>query len=412
VIGVLLSSILSSVGLQAQTTIEEHWSPYQYPREIPAGVNVHIVQKGDTLWGIAATYLGDPLLWPSIYQANGYINDPDLIYPGDPILLDVGVIVTDETVSEDLAQQDGEGTDVFAELDEFADGSGQGEGADGSADGDVVSDRSETTFFDEAGSEFVILPAGDRSDLECSTYLYDAESESDVLPFNLKIAGGEIDIVENFATDNIVYLNQGAEQGVAAGEEYSIRRVLYPVYHPETRKSWLSSKNVFLGFAIDQVGRLRVIAVQDDTSTALIIDSCSEARVGDFLTPYEQEPIPLITERPVADRLQTYSAFQEFDTEGSGLIVLTEDQVTRVATGATVGVDLGFESNVAPGDLFIIFRDNPADSEETSLPKLYLGHGVALRTDATSSVVKIIDAFSEIRIGDRVVSYYSARNAP
>ena len=44
----------------------------------------YTVQRGDTLWDIAAlpTIYRNPWLWPLLYQANqGHINDPDLIYP-------------------------------------------------------------------------------------------------------------------------------------------------------------------------------------------------------------------------------------------------------------------------------------------------------------------------------------------
>ena len=75
--------------LAAQTNVEEHWSGYDYPKQIPAGVNFHVVTDGDTLWALAAQYLKNPLLWPQIYQANDYIKDPNLIYPGDPIVLTV-----------------------------------------------------------------------------------------------------------------------------------------------------------------------------------------------------------------------------------------------------------------------------------------------------------------------------------
>jgi len=45
---------------------------------------LHIVVKGDTLWDIAARYLGDPFLFPELAKLSR-INDPDLIYPGDLI---------------------------------------------------------------------------------------------------------------------------------------------------------------------------------------------------------------------------------------------------------------------------------------------------------------------------------------
>lgn len=45
------------------------------------------VQKGDTLWDISLANLRDPFLWPKLWQANQRIKNPDLIFPGNRILI-------------------------------------------------------------------------------------------------------------------------------------------------------------------------------------------------------------------------------------------------------------------------------------------------------------------------------------
>jgi LysM repeat protein len=54
---------------------------------VNAGPAKHIVQKGDTLWGICEKYYGNPNLWPKLWQMNPFVTNPHLLNPGDIITL-------------------------------------------------------------------------------------------------------------------------------------------------------------------------------------------------------------------------------------------------------------------------------------------------------------------------------------
>ncbi|MDQ8165631.1 MAG: LysM peptidoglycan-binding domain-containing protein [Gemmatimonadota bacterium] len=70
----------------------------QAPVERPA---THTVKKGDTLWDLAATYLGDAYQWPQIYQLNKeLIKDPHWIYPDQVFRLPGGSATAPSSLPE------------------------------------------------------------------------------------------------------------------------------------------------------------------------------------------------------------------------------------------------------------------------------------------------------------------------
>ncbi len=73
-LGLLLLSMLAAPAFADRLVIAH--VPHRY-----------VVVQGDTLWGIASHFFRDPWRWPGIWNRNHQIRNPDLIYPGDVIVL-------------------------------------------------------------------------------------------------------------------------------------------------------------------------------------------------------------------------------------------------------------------------------------------------------------------------------------
>jgi hypothetical protein len=57
----------------------------------PGGLpELHVVQKGDTLWSLCSKYFGDPWRWPRLWASNPIITNPHWIFPGDVIRIGEG----------------------------------------------------------------------------------------------------------------------------------------------------------------------------------------------------------------------------------------------------------------------------------------------------------------------------------
>lgn len=299
-------------GVTAKTgpaTITPHWSKYKYPDSVPEGAPYHIVEKGDTLWDLSRAYLGNPYLWPQIWDQNRYITDAHWIYPGDPLLLPQVALVSPQ------AGQPGEEEGLPGE-----EGLGEGPGGAGVTPGTVL------------------YPLSEEATMQCAQYIL-SEKEDD----SLQVLGSEQGASKIGLTEfDILYLNKGSNAGVKEGDVYSMHHVAYGLKHPVTGKH--------IGTKVETTGWLRILLVQENTATAVVEQACADIHVGDYLKPLEKANVPLTLRRDVATRLTPPSG------KTAGYVVDISDDAMIAATGHLVSIDVGSDAGVAPGNVFSIYR--------------------------------------------------------
>jgi hypothetical protein len=342
--------------LEAEMIVAEHWTRNSaYPRSIPVGARVHIVERGDTLWDLSARYLGNPFLWPQIWDQNKYIPDAHWIYPGDPIVISPIEPVSEEQIAE--------------EIDEAP----------------VEEPPSEPAVTAPVRAAY---PIALDVDLYCSGFI---TPELEVLPHRI-IGNEDSHLKVALSTNDIVYLNQGEAEGVSPGDEYTIIHRVRELDHPVTLKD--------LGDYVVQTGRLKVVATQEHTSTAQITYACDATQVDDVLVPFEPKEVPVFTEMPPVDR---------YSSEGpnaKGYVVFAKDDLTSIGMGHEIQIDLGARDGIAPGTRLVLYRHHKSDYEqvgiEQDLPRKVLGEMVVFNVQDSTATGRIIQSYHFVEIGDQV----------
>lgn len=341
--------------------IGDHWTPYEPPTELPADAQIYIIQPGDTLWALAKQYLGDPYLWPQLWEKNTYIRDAHWIYPGDPLVVGVK---TQEAAAEQPPAATGEGAGVPAEVTPQT-GPAPAEGAGGD-EGTAPAGK--------------LVPVGSEDDVYCFAYL-DAE---DAKPTITVFSAEKLESQEDSSTYDIVYLSGGDAEGVKAGQEYFVSTPVRKLRHPHT--------GAILGLVVRQLGRVRILCTQEHTATAEVMASCDAIPIGAWATPYEPYPVPMALLTP---RLQICDPPND---QVKGTITYSRDDLVAFGSDHMVLIDLGEADQISPGTVFTIFRDNPVEGA----PRTLMGELAVLLTGDHWATAKVLSSTGPLQIGDRV----------
>ncbi len=327
--------------------VGDHWTPYEPPQEFAADAEVYTIQPGDTLWDLARKFLGDPYLWPQLWERNQYIRDAHWIYPGDPLVIGVQA---EEAAPEPPAP---EPEPMVPEP---------------------------TPEPEPAGPPADLVTVGSEDDIYCFAYLDDQNEQVDLsMP-----SAQDMEYKHHFVTGDIVYLNEGSEEGIAAGQEYFLVLPAGELHHPAT--------GAVLGTVKRYMGQARVLCAQDHTAIAEIMSSCDGVPLDAELKPFEPIPVPMTVLTPPATCCDAPSG------KLTGYITYSRDKVEVFGEGHAVMIDVGEADRVGPGTVLTIFRDNPVQG----MPRLVLGELAVLTAGDHWATAMVLSSSAPLSVGDRV----------
>ena len=183
------------------------------------------------------------------------------------------------------------------------------------------------------------MPVAGNTNLYCAGYVETGEVNT-----ANEIVGAEDEQEQNiYAQGDNVYISMGANRGVKVGDMFSVIR---PRGRVETR--WSKKNN--LGFYVQEVGAVEVIAVKNEVSVARVVTSCDNLLLGDLLQQTPVRTSPLIEKRPVMN------VFADSSGKTSGRIFMARDGREMLGRDQIVYIDLGTEDSAKVGDYLTIYR--------------------------------------------------------
>ena len=181
--------------------------------------------------------------------------------------------------------------------------------------------------------------AGDSS-LYCAGFI-----RYQKLPHMPEIVGAlEEQEQRTYSDGNVVYLNEGSQQGIKAGQNFQIIRPRGDL------KGVHKQKHGFLGTYVQEIGQLRVFKVNEHTAAARITFACDTALLGDLLAPVPDRESPPLRAEGNLDR------FAEPTGKQTGRLMMAKDGREMVTRNDIVYIDLGGEDKINSGDYVTIYR--------------------------------------------------------
>jgi hypothetical protein len=258
-------------------------------------------------------------------------------------------------------------------------------------------------------------PSGqpDYSKVYCTGFVSDTKVPDDIRV----ISGEQSNYKIVFSRGDYVYMNRGAQQGVKPGDVLSIVRP-----DRDEANEWFYGQEKatkHMGIIYRDIGQIRIVNVQPETSIAEILFSCDYMQRGDVARPFVERPIPPFKEAAKFD------IFAPANGKPVGRIVSAYDWHQTLADGIAAYVDIGASKGVKVGDYIRFFRyqttkddvaatagehdlqykvygfgSAPKKYSGKDLPRELLGEGIVLNVTKDAATVLVTYEREEAYTGD------------
>ena len=221
-----------------------------------------------------------------------------------------------------------------------------------------------------------------ETDLNCSYFIKDR------IPQDIRIVGNHSVTPErkSFSDQDELVVNRGAKDGLKEGDTLMIIGQGQVIRHPRNHDR--------LGRYFLKKSLARITCLYDKQAVIRLEKGCNPVHLDDIAILYKPEAT-------VFAKRANYKFCRIPSAAVSGLVVYSDLSLgvpaEMMSNTQYLSVDLG-EGVVGKGTFLLFYRKLASD-----LPPLIIGLGIVIHSEDTNSTVKILDAASDMRVGDHAL---------
>ena len=220
-----------------------------------------------------------------------------------------------------------------------------------------------------------------------------------------RITAGREPSQQIFSTGDAVFIEPGGD-GVKVGETYLLYRIDGDVRHPET--------DAVFGRAVNLLGRVEVIQVEDGRALGRIGQICVEIEPGDHLHALLEDRVegeidfPAVEDDFLLTELETDATvvhgYSESLSQSGGPDRESLGNWETYAAGDVVTIDQGTVDGWVAGMRTLLYSSKPeaaAPDDRLKVEPVVLGQGIVIYALDQTAVVMITDGGRAVRRGSR-----------